>query len=141
MNELKARALGFLARREYSKAELRSRLSEGEGEADEVLAELEKEGWLSDARFVDQLLDARLGRYGREHVLHELRSKGIGEELISAALPRIMEAEREALRSVWEKKFGKLPADRKEMGKQVRFLQSRGFSLEEILQLIGNSKT
>ena len=74
-------------------------------------------------------------------MLHELRSKGIGEELISAALPRIMEAEREALRSVWEKKFGKLPADRKEMGKQVRFLQSRGFSLEEILQLIGNSKT
>ncbi len=104
---------------------------------DALLDELEKDGWLSDARYVDQILNARLGRYGREHILHELRSKGISEDLISSAIPRIMESENDALKSVWEKKFGALPHDRKELGKQVRFLQGRGFSLEEILRLIG----
>ena len=138
--ELKEKALRLLARREYSKFELKSRLRGEEG-IDEVLAELEAEGWLSDARYVDQLVNARLGRYGREHVLHELRSKGIAEELISDALPRILEAEGKALKSVWEKKFGKMPGDRKELGKQVRFLQSRGFSLDEILRLIGSFET
>ncbi len=138
--ELKEKALRLLARREYSKFELKSRLREEEG-IDEVLAELEAEGWLSDRRYVEQLVNARLGRYGRAHVVHELRGKGVAEELISAALPRILEAEQDALKSVWEKKFGKMPGDRKELGKQVRFLQGRGFSLDEILRLIGSFET
>ena len=139
--ELKKQALKFLVRREYSKRELRSRLAE-KGEdievIDEALSELETEGWLSDARYVEQILNARLGRYGREHVVHELRSKGISETLIDEALPRIMEMEADALKSVWEKKFGKKPCDRKELGRQARFLQSRGFSLGEIMKLIGH---
>lgn len=137
--ELKKQALKFLARREYSRAELKFRLGGEEG-AEALLDELEAEGWLSDARYVEQILNARLGRYGREHVLHELRSKGISEDLISSALPRIMEAEKDALKSIWQKKFGRMPADRNELGKQVRFLQGRGFSLDEILKLIGYSE-
>ncbi len=138
--ELKEKALRLLARREYSRFELKSRLREEE-EIDDVLAELEAEGWLSDARYVDQIVDARLGRYGRSHVVHELREKGVSEDLIQGALPRIMDAEKDALKSVWEKKFGKVPGDRKELGKQVRFLQGRGFSLDEILRLIGSFET
>lgn len=137
MIELKHKALKYLARREYSRAELRYKLG-SEEDVELLLDELEEEGWLSDVRYVDQILNARLGRYGREHVVHELRSKGISEALISGAMPRIMEAEREALKSVWEKRFGKRPADRNELGRQVRFLQSRGFSLGEILKLIGH---
>ena len=139
MNDPRARALRFLARREYSKAELRSRLSEEQG-IEEVLDELEREGWLSDRRYVDQILNARLGHYGRLHVLQELRSKGISEELIADAMPRIMEAEMAALRSAWEKRFGKMPGDRRELGRQVRFLQGRGFPLEEIFKLIGKTE-
>ncbi|MHB1100166.1 MAG: regulatory protein RecX, partial [Burkholderiales bacterium] len=75
------------------------------------------------------------------HVVHELREKGVSEHLIQGALPRIMDAEKDALKSVWEKKFGKMPGDRKELGKQVRFLQGRGFSLDEILRLIGSFET
>jgi regulatory protein len=139
--ELKQQALKFLVRREYSKRELRSRLAEKCDDHDAIdaaLSELETEGWLSDARYVEQILNARLGRYGREHVVHELRSKGVSEALIDEALPRIMEMETDALKSVWEKKFGKRPCDRKELGRQVRFLQSRGFSLGEIMKLIGH---
>lgn len=137
--ELKSQALRLLARREYSRAELGARLgreSESHDEADAVLAELEAEGWLSDSRYVEQILNARLGRYGREHILHELKSKGIGEDLIQAALPRIMEAEMESLKSIWQKKFGKMPENRKELAQQVRFLQSRGFALDEIFRVI-----
>ncbi len=137
--EIRERALRFLARREYSKAELFERLAR-EGiepeELREVLEELEKEELLSDARYVGQLLHARIGRYGRQHILKELFEKGVPHELIEAAKERIDEAELATLRSVWEKKFGKKPEDRKELAKQVRFLQGRGFSLDEIFRVI-----
>ena len=141
--ELKQKALRLLARREYSRVELGLRLLRDEGQPDEVdavLSELEAEGWLSDSRYVEQILNARLGRYGREHVLHELRSKGIGEDLIRSAMPRIMDAQIDALKSIWQRKFGKIPENRKELAQQVRFLQGRGFSLDEIFGVIGHTE-
>ncbi|NNM83401.1 MAG: regulatory protein RecX [Burkholderiales bacterium] len=142
--EIRDRALRFLARREYSKTELFERLTREGCEPDavrEVLAELEKEGLLSDERYVEQILNARIGRYGRQHILKELSEKGISHELAGRAREKIDEAEQDALKSVWERKFGKKPQDRKELAKQVRFLQGRGFSLDEIFRVIENIET
>jgi regulatory protein len=61
-----------------------------------------------------------------------LRQKGIAEDLISEALPQLKETELAAAREVWRKKFGIAPRDEKEKAKQVRFLQSRGFSISVI---------
>ena len=131
---LRARALQYLARREYSRAELRGKLlphvqADADFEQvslvnlDALLDDLAARGWLSDARAATQLVHAKRSRFGTQRITHDLRQKGITEELISAALPESKDSELEAARSVWRKKFGTLPQDAKEKARQIRFLQ------------------
>jgi regulatory protein len=153
---LHARALQYLARREYSRAELRSKLlphaqanddfeqavdSSGQANLDALLDDLTARGWLSDVRAVSQLVHAKRSRFGTQRITHELRQKGIAEELISEALPQLKETELEAARVVWQRKFGTAPQDEKEKAKQVRFLQSRGFSLDAIFTVLRFTET
>ena len=58
------------------------------------------------------------------------------KNLINAALPALKETELAAAREVWQRKFGTAPQDEKEKAKQVRFLQSRGFSLDVIFKVL-----
>lgn len=128
-----------LARREYSRAELRARLLPHVAEGDDVealLDELALRNWLSDERAAEQLVSQRRNRFGTQRIAHELRQKGIAENLIGAALPQLQETELEAVRAVWQKKFGSAPRNAKEMAKQVRFLQSRGFALDVVLRML-----
>lgn len=129
----------YLARREHSRAELRAKLQphvqEGE-DIEAVLDALAQRGWLSDERAAEQLVTQRRGRFGAQRIAHELRRKGIAENLIEAALPQLRESELDAAREVWQKKFGSLPHDAKEKARQVRFLQSRGFGLDVVFKLL-----
>ena len=136
---LRGRALQALARRELSRAELQVKLMPHVTEADDVgmlLDDLEKRGWLSDARALEQTVRIRSARFGTQRIAHELRQKGIGDELISAAIPQLKEGELEAARAVWNRKFATPPQDQKEKAKQVRFLQSRGFSMDVIFKVM-----
>lgn len=149
---LRARALQCLARREYSRAELRAKLlphaQVGEDseqsevvDLDALLDDLTVRGWLSDARATSQLVHAKRSRFGTQRITHELRQRGISEELIDAALPALKESELESAREVWQRKFGVTPQDAKEKAKQMRFLQSRGFSIDVILKVLKLSST
>ena len=141
---LRTRALQYLARREYSRAELRGKLlpyMQEDGDLDVLLDDLTARGWLSDARAATQLLHARRSRFGTQRIAHELRQKGIAETLISEALPQLKETEFETAREVWQKKFGVLPQDAKDKARQVRFLQSRGFSMDVIFQVLRQSNS
>jgi regulatory protein len=144
---LRARALQYLARREYSRAELRSKLlphvqadddfgQTSHTDLDALLDDFTSRGWLSDERAATQLVHAKRSRFGTQRITHELREKGVGEDLINAALPALKESELEAARHVWQRKFGIAPQDEKEKARQVRFLQSRGFSLEAIFKVL-----
>ncbi len=145
---LRARALQCLARREYSRAELRAKLLphvqvENDFEQvqpvdlDALLDDLTARGWLSDARAATQLVHVKRSRFGTQRITHELRQRGLGEELIAAALPTLKESELETARDVWQRKFGSLPEDAKEKAKQMRFLQSRGFGYDVIYKVMG----
>jgi len=144
---LRARALQYLARREYSRAELRSKLlphvqADAEIEQaqsvslDALLDDLTARGWLSDARAATQLVQAKRSRFGTQRITHELREKGISESLIGEALPQLKATDLAAAREVWKKKFAAAPQDEKEKARQVRFLQSRGFTLEVIFKVL-----
>lgn len=144
---LRERALQCLARREYSRAELRAKLLshvqiEEDSEQsqaidlDALLDDLTVRGWLSDARATSQLVHAKRSRFGTQRITHELRQRGISDELIDAALPALKESEFDSAREVWQRKFGVVPQDAKEKAKQMRFLQSRGFSIDVILKVL-----
>ena len=151
---LRARALQYLARREYSRAELRGKLlphiqadadfeqafdSSGHVNLDALLDDLTARGWLSDERATAQLVHAKRSRFGTQRITHELRQKGIAEELISAALPALKESELAAARDVWLRKFGTAPKDDKEKARQMRFMQSRGFGFDVIFKVLKTS--
>jgi regulatory protein len=136
--ELKGKALRLLARREHSRAELAKKLSgeAGRNEIDAVLDRLQQAGLLSDARFAESLVAARGARFGAARLRHDLRSKGVAEEIIDSALPAGIEEELARAREVWRRKFGAQPVDRADYARQARFLQSRGFAAEIVRKVL-----
>lgn len=136
MPDLRVQALKLLTRRDHSRAELRAKLaSEAETEEalDAVLDALQGEHLLSDQRYAMQRVAAKARRFGDSRLKHDLRRHGVGEAEIAAAMP---EGGNEADRchAVWVRKFAALPKTPAERGKQMRFLQYRGFSTEAIQQ-------
>lgn len=139
---LKTRALGYLARREHSRLELERKLAPHAKTSEElssVLDALEQRGFLSAMRMVEHVIHVRKRKFGSLRIMHELREKGIAENLIAEALPNIRETEQDNAREVWRKKFGATPANAKELGRQTRFLMGRGFTAEVIHQVLRNS--
>lgn len=144
---LRQRALDYLAKREYSVAELAQKLNtvarQYELDADEIpeiLADFKKRNWVSDARFTEQILHARKSKFGSARIAHELREKGVSDELISGAVQDVKENELANAKAVWRKKYDSAPASREEWAKQARFLQSRGFGFEIIKKVINEQE-
>jgi regulatory protein len=134
---LRQRALTYLARREHSAKELYRKLkpyAAEEDDLDALLQDFRQRGWLSDERFAEQVVHARQGRYGSLKVAHELREKGVTDALVDRATAALDDMQ--AVRSVWQKKYGKLPGSREEWAKQARFLQSRGFGFDVIKRVL-----
>jgi regulatory protein len=136
---LRSRALKALARREHTRQELQAKLRPFAEEPDALeplLDDLEKRGWLSEARFVEQLTTVRRRRFGAARILHELREKGVSDTALAAAQSLLKDGEVDAARAVWKKKFGSLPTTLEERAKQSRFLASRGFSPEVVRKVL-----
>lgn len=136
---LKGRALGYLSRREYSRAELARKLAPyvGEDESVEpVLDALEQEGWLSDARFAESLVHRRASRVGVARIVSELKRHAVGDSLVEEVNAQLRETEWTRAQAVWRKKFGALPQTPAERAKQARFLAARGFSSATIVKLL-----
>ena len=140
---LRARAMRLLARREHSREELRRKLLSKVQEGDDlegVLDTLANEGWLSDTRYAEQAIRARARRFGPRMLVYQLRGKGVAEETIAGAFRSAGEEGASSIDRIWASRFRAAPADDREKARQVRFLQARGFSLEEALRHLKNMK-
>jgi regulatory protein len=134
---VRAKALGFLARREHSAGELRVKLLERGYEStavEAVLSSLEGQKLLSDARFVQEFVAARVRRgSGPMKIREELRGRGVTGELVEQALAGLKAGSAEGAATARRKRFGEdLPRDMQERARQARFLQQRGFSMDDI---------
>nr|WP_205803720.1 recombination regulator RecX [Burkholderia sp. Ac-20365] len=128
---LKGRALGYLSRREYSRAELSRKLEPYAEEGDSIdtlLDSLESEGWLSNSRFAESLIHRRASRMGAGRIVNELKRHAVGQTLVEEVSAQLKETEMARAQAVWRKKFGTLPETPNERAKQARFLATRGFS-------------
>jgi regulatory protein len=159
---LKALAIGYLSRREYSRVELRGRLLsaaavrakqlvdaeaatatapapapavEPTAEVDALLDWLVAQGYLSDARFVESRLHARAARHGSLRIRQELGRHGVELDAQQAAALRATEFDR--AKAVWERKFGAVAADARGRAAQARFLAGRGFGAEVVRRIVG----
>jgi regulatory protein len=140
--DLRARALALLARREHSRAELTRKLERAGFAREDIAAlldEFETKNWLSDRRFAESYVADHRARAGSIKLAYDLRQRGVGDNVIEAVLGENRDSELDRAREVWKKKFGTPPVDAAEKAKQMRFLQSRGFTSETIKRAISGS--
>lgn len=106
--------------------------------AAEVVRQLEAERLLSDDRFMESLIRARRNRgYGPLRIQKELQEKGVAPEAIANWLDATSRDWIDDIRRVQRKKFGaRLPRNYTERARQARFLQYRGFTYDQIQQLL-----
>lgn len=149
---LKVRALQWLAQREYSPQELRTRLiavaarqpAAGAGadvdpaalarEVDALIDGLVARGYLSPQRFVDGRVRAREARWGNLRIEQELRQHGLA--LDADAQRALRETEFDRAREVWRRKYGVVASDAAARVRQMRFLIGRGFSPEVVRRIV-----
>ena len=125
-------AMDLLARREHSYSELLGKLRQrgAPTEAAEIeLDRLVEDGLLSDARFCEAYLYARSQRgYGPARLREELRQRGVAESLVERTLAEFDQDWSALAQRVFNKRFPEVRAsDAAERGKQLRFMQYRGF--------------
>ena len=138
---IRAAALRLLARREHSAQELTAKLLArgfGAEAVTEMVAALRARNLVSDARFVDEFVAARLRRgSGPAKIREELRGRGVEHGLVEATLDAHRENWLTTAETARRKRFGAaLPRDFQERARQARFLQQRGFSAEQIRQVL-----
>jgi len=137
--ELGARALRLLARREHSREELARKLAphaDSVAGLEVVLDALQARKQLSDDRYAEARAHQLSRKYGVARIEADLRAKSVSEDTIHRAVAEARETEPARAREAWRRRFGRLPASRQEFAKQARFLQSRGFSLATIRQVL-----
>ena len=136
--ELRARALRLLARREHSCRELERKLAphaESSEALDVLISELKTKNQLSEVRFAEERARQLSRKYGAARIRQDLKSKGVGEELVEHVSS---EGDLERARAILERKYRQPAATREERAKRMRFLQSRGFSSDIIFKLLSS---
>lgn len=104
-----------------------------------ILDDFKQRGWLSDARYAEQMSHARQRKFGSQRIANELRQKGVADEVIAEAIESAKANDLDNARTIWQKKYGQAPKDRNEWAKQARFLQGRGFGFDIIKRVIAES--
>jgi regulatory protein len=131
--ELKARALRHLVRREHSRDELARKLApyaESNEILEGVLRELESKKQLSNERFAELRANQLARKYGAARIRHDLKSKGISDDVSGRAVVGLNELER--AKKILARKYRGAATTREEHARRARFLQSRGFSYDTI---------
>ena len=135
--------MDFLARREHGEQEITQKLIARGFDTEIVeaaISTLISDGLLSDSRFAEAFVYSRFKKGSGPQKIHaELQQRGIDDDLISVCMETIGDQWRQRVREVREKKFGlESPRDFKERSRQMRFLQQRGFTSEQIRGAFGN---
>ncbi len=131
------KAMDYLARREHGGRELREKLvAAGFGTeiADDAVARLAAEGLQDDSRFAAALVQSRISQgKGPVRIRQELEQRALDPALVDEALAECEEDWTALARRVRQRKFGAdLPRDFPEKARQMRFLQYRGFTPDQI---------
>jgi len=134
-DELKARALRLLARREHTRAELARKLAPDAGSPgvlEALLDQLNARAQLSDERYAEARAHRLARKFGALRVRRELVAKGIERETAARFAADVEKTDLERARCMLERKY-RVPATApKERARRARFLLSRGFSGEVI---------
>ena len=136
MDELKARALRHLVRREHSRDELARKLAP-HAESPEILEGtlnwLESTNKLSNQRFAEIRAHVLARKYGAARIRQDLKSKGVSDEIADRAVAEVDDVAK--AKEILARKYRVPATSREERAKRALFLQGRGFSYDTIRAL------
>ncbi|MEH0390333.1 recombination regulator RecX [Vibrio mimicus] len=130
-------ALQLLSRRDHSEYELQQKLAL-KGHQTEVIDEVVKYclelGYLSDVRYAASQARQMVHKgYGEQRLRQQLKDKRVAEDVIEQVLAEQAIDWFELAKEVAHKKFKTgISLERSQYAKQVRYLQYRGFSFDQI---------
>jgi len=145
LSNIRRAALRWLARRDYSQREITQKLTVNDYPAEAintVVTALTRAGLINENRFTENYINWRRGKgCGPLRISMELQSRGIPSEMIAEQIHITDNAWFAEAQKAWRKQFkGKLPTDFKLRAKQMRFLQYRGFTREQIASVFGSEE-
>jgi len=145
IEQVREAAIRLLARREHSVIELIRKLrAKGwpEGLVHDAVEALDGENLVSDERFTEAFIHGRFSRgSGPMRIEAELHRKGVGDGVVEGLLDARDAQWRELAREVRRKRFGDPPpTEYRERARQMRFLQGRGFTHEQIRSALGDDE-
>lgn len=137
-------SISYLARREHTQKELVQKLKNKgfvHDEIDEVLHFLIENNYQSQFRAAQSIIRNRVSRgYGQFYIQNELKQKGISSDIERMAYQDEPVDWFELVTKTYLKKYGDIAIkDPKDKAKRIRFLQSRGFSYDEIASVLSLS--
>jgi len=141
---LYATAIRMLAGREHSGFELKTKLKRkgySDDEINEVIEQLIEDKYLNEERFTEVFVNSKIKRgVGPIKIQMELQQRNVDESLIDAYLDFNQVEWINRANQVRCKKFGSaLPLELNEQARQMRFLQQRGFTQQQIMKVIKNN--
>ena len=130
--------------REHSEQQLWKKLEQrefDEVEISEAIDALKSENYLSDRRFAESYLRSRQMKcYGPVRIRLELKERGVATDIIDNVFNQQEESDTgwyEIMQQAYYRKYGdSQPEDYQDKAKRCRYLQNRGFSSSQILQLV-----
>lgn len=137
LNKLRATALAWLGRQEYSEAKFRRKLEQQEAAPEQielVVAEFIANNWLSEQRYCEAFVRGRVRKgQGVVRIINDGRSQGLDEATLKQALDDCQTDWFELARETYQKRFGESEIkDLKEKAKRLRFMQYRGFNMDQV---------
>ena len=94
------------------------------------MRELESKKQLSNERFAEIRAHGLARKYGAARIRHDLRGKGVSEELAERAVSGLDELQK--AKQILARKYRDAASTREERARRARFLQSRGFAYDTI---------
>lgn len=135
--QIKAQCLQLLTCREHSQRELLQKLMTKKFSQDavqQVIAELEQQGWQSDQRYAESYARQRILKgFGPIRIAYELKQRGVETIDLLTIVLQTTGSWLDLLEQIYRRKYtDDCHLSQKEWGRRKRYLQHRGFSGEMI---------
>ncbi|WP_353570192.1 regulatory protein RecX [Candidatus Albibeggiatoa sp. nov. BB20] len=140
--QVNQKALRYLANREHSRLELQQKLQAHDFDSaiiDAVLDDLATRDYQNDRRFAESYTRYRINKgYGVIYIRRVLQQRGVNTDIVTPVLAKHEHTWFDLVCKVQQKRFHTGPNNPREYAKQVRFLQYRGFTQEQIRYAFDN---
>ena len=138
--KLRERAYDLLSRRDHSETELRRKLRQKGGLAEEIpplIEDLREKGYLDDRRFCENFVRFRVGKaWGLRRYRQELLARGVTSDVVDSVLSGLPELDDESVQKKLHRLAEKELGRGREPEKVVASLIRRGFRATAVRSVV-----